>query len=120
MLRVFHVQNWMEATKFLSHVLRLTDGSDLTGQAGFSDWLMQKKPQRRAGKPLLVGKSWKVSSDPWRRVTKTAMGLDYMRRYTCSDSAVAEDKSSKVHALMGYDTSGAWRTDRARQRILMG
>lgn len=67
-LRVFHVQNWPRLTHFLIQKFRLHDNGDaLTGQSGFVDWVTQKKPQRRAGKPLLMGKTWKVSTDPWRR-----------------------------------------------------
>ena len=69
-MRFLHIQNWPDATRFAIHKYRLhsheNDEGD-TSQPAFVDWINQKKPQRRAGKPLLLAKSWRVSSDPWRR-----------------------------------------------------
>jgi hypothetical protein len=69
-VRFLHIQNWPEATRFAIDNFRLgshdNDEED-TSQPGLADWINQKKPQRRAGKPLLLAKSWRVSSDPWRR-----------------------------------------------------
>jgi hypothetical protein len=88
------------------HKFRLHENDDMTGQSGFADWIAQKKPARRAGKPLLVAKTWKVSSDPWRRVTKCAVGLDIMKRYKCSDTANSEmSRETKITGLMAYDTT---------------
>ncbi|CUS11241.1 unnamed protein product [Tuber aestivum] len=101
-LRVFHVQNCTWATKFLIHKFRIKDNDDIVGLQEFGDWLLQKKPQRRAGKPLLVGKSWKTTADPWRRVVKCSFGMDYMKHYPCVDAEI-EDKESCVSGLMGYD-----------------
>ncbi|KAF8247742.1 hypothetical protein K440DRAFT_600870 [Wilcoxina mikolae CBS 423.85] len=103
-LRLFHIQNWPEATHFMIHKFRLHEDDDLTGQSGFADWIAQKKPARRAGKPLLLARTWKVSSDPWRRVTKCAVGLDIMKRYKCSDTPTNEmGLETRVTGLMGYD-----------------
>ncbi|KAA8913609.1 hypothetical protein FN846DRAFT_771816 [Sphaerosporella brunnea] len=105
-LRLFHVQNWPEAAHFLSHKFRLREQDPLTGQAGFADWIAQKKPRRRAGKPLLMAKTWKLSSDPWRRVTKCAVGLDVMKRYRClhlENPQAERQKPTRVTGLMGYD-----------------
>jgi len=69
-MRFLHIQNWPEATRFAIHKYRLcshdNDEGD-TSQPKLVDWINQKRPQRRAGKPLLLARSWRVSSDPWRR-----------------------------------------------------
>ena len=84
---------------------RIEDNGDIVGKQGFADWLLQNKPKRRAGKPLLVGKSWKTTADPWRGVTKCSFGLDYMKHYRCDDAEM-EDKGFYVSGLMGYDDNG--------------
>lgn len=61
-----HVQNCTWATKFLVHKFRIKDDDPIVGLQQFGDWLLQKKPQRRAGKPLMAGKSWRTTADPWR------------------------------------------------------
>ncbi|KAG0643438.1 hypothetical protein HOY80DRAFT_1007433 [Tuber brumale] len=101
-LRVFHVQNCVWATRFLIYKFRIKDNDDIVGLREFGDWLLQKKPRRRAGKPLLVGRSWKTTSDPWRGVTKCSFGVDYMKHYACGDTEV-EYKETGVFGLMGYD-----------------
>ncbi|CAZ79658.1 unnamed protein product [Tuber melanosporum] len=101
-LRVFHVQNCTWARRFLIHKFRIKDNDDIVGLREFGDWLLQKRPQRRAGKPLLVGKSWKTTADPWRGVTKCSFGMDYMKHYACGDTEV-ESKETCVVGLMGYD-----------------
>ncbi|RPA89268.1 hypothetical protein L873DRAFT_1722655 [Choiromyces venosus 120613-1] len=103
-LRVFHVQNCSWATKFLIHKFRIKDNDDIVGLQEFGDWLLQKKPQRRAGKPLLVSKSWKTTADPWRGVTKCSFGVDYMKHYACGDAEIG-DKETLVSGLMGYDAN---------------
>jgi len=93
----------------LIHKFRIKDNDDIVGLQEFSDWLLQKKPKRRAGKPLLVGKSWKTTADPWRGVTKCSFGLDYMKRYPCADAEMEDkdkDNESCVSGLMGYDDNG--------------
>ena len=105
-LRLFHVQNWPEAAQFMIRKFRLDDDEALTGQTGFAEWILQKEPRRRAGKPLLAAKTWKVSSDPWRQVTKCAAGLDIIKRYPCADLSNPQDDSTKptcVTGLMGFD-----------------
>lgn len=61
-------------------------------------------PERRAGKPFLVGKNWKTIADPWRGVKKCSFGLDYMKRYSVSETRM-EDKESYVSGLLGYGYS---------------
>jgi hypothetical protein len=99
------VQNCTWASKFLIHKFRIKDDDGVVSLQEFGDWLLQKKPQRRAGKPLLTGKSWRTTADPWRGVTKCSFGLDYMKHYACDDSETGE-KETKVLGLMGYDQNG--------------
>lgn len=71
-LRLFHIQNWPEACKFVTHKFRLYETGDaFTGKLGFQDWIMERNMKRRGGKPLLQAKSYKVSVDPWRRMLNT-------------------------------------------------
>ena len=100
-----HVQNSTWATKFLIRKFRINDNDDIAGHQEFAQWLMQEKPKRRAGKQLPVGKSWKTTADPWRRVTKCSFGLDYMKCYPFSDTEM-EDRESCVSGLIGYDDNG--------------
>lgn len=111
----------------MAHKFRLHDDGDVfTGQAGFLDWITEKKPRRRAGKPLLTAKTWKVAADPWRRihpfdikqqckadpslteVTRCAVGLDVMKCYPCNDLTKEREKETRVTGLMGYDENGKY------------
>lgn len=110
------------------HKYKLHEDDALTGQSGFSEFITQKKTRRRAGKPLLLGRTWKVSSDPFRRelhytvcisdhsltvlagISKCAVGLDIMKRYRCNDQPQNSDiklRPSRVTGLMGFDESDA-------------
>ncbi|KAL7276287.1 hypothetical protein RUND412_000753, partial [Rhizina undulata] len=102
-LRVFHVQNCHWAMSFLSHKFHFRDHDKLVGLPGFMEWLSQKKTPRRAGKPLMVGKTWRTTWDPWRGIAKCAFGLDYMKHYSCENLRRPLGKASKVLGMMGYD-----------------
>jgi hypothetical protein len=43
---------------------------------------MYDKPQKRAGRPVLNAKPFRVDKDPWRRVWRTGIGVDYLRYFT--------------------------------------
>lgn len=75
--------------------------------AGFSDWVRQKAPVQRAGKPLLQARTWRVSADPWRRITRCAIGLDTLRRYPCSSASLADPRGRQAHvaSLSAYDAN---------------
>ena len=41
--------------------------------------------------------TWKTHTDPWRGVTKTAFGMDYMKAYNCG----AEEDPHRMDKSMG-------------------
>ena len=84
-LRVMHVQNADWATRFLLHKFNITPRDDLVG-TDFGKYVKYKRPERRGGKPFLSGKSWKTTHDPWRGISRTSFGLDYLRHYPCPKS----------------------------------
>lgn len=77
-LRVIHVQNAPWATPFLLKKFNMDHSSELVGM-DFGRWAKYDKPRQRNGKPFPNGKSWRVQSDPWRNVSRTAFGLDYLK-----------------------------------------
>ena len=80
-LRVFHVQNAPWAVGYLLHKFNISAENDLVG-TDFGKYLKASKRQStRGGKPFLSGKTWKTQHDPWRGVSKTAFGVDYMKCY---------------------------------------
>lgn len=103
-----HVQNCSWATKFLIHKFRIRDNDNIVGLQEFGDWLTHKRPQKRAGKPLLVGKTWKTTVDPWRGVAKCSFGLDYMKHYKCNVEESPKSKESRMMGLNGYDSNGIY------------
>lgn len=126
-LRLFHIQNWPEACKFVTHKFRLHEvGDAFTDRFGFQDWVMERNMKRRGGKPLLQAKSFKLSVDPRRRmlspvvmetvtdatltvleVSKCAVGLDYLKKYRCMHEGDTDaGNPSMVTGLMGYDQNG--------------
>ena len=77
-LRVLHVQNARWATDFLLKKFNISDSDDLVGTT-FGRYVKHKRPERRGGKPFLSGKSWKTTHDPWRGISRTSFGLDYLQ-----------------------------------------
>jgi hypothetical protein len=43
---------------------------------------MYDKPQKRAGRPVLNAKPFRVDKDPWRHVWRTGFGVDYLRYFS--------------------------------------
>ena len=81
-LRVIHVQNAPWSTRFLLSKFNITHHDDLVGSGfDFGKWAKYERPQRRAGKPVLNGKTFKAQRDPWRGINRTGFGLDYLRHY---------------------------------------
>ena len=80
-LRVIHVQNATWATKFLLRKFNIDHRSEIVGMQGFSKWARYEKPRLRNGKPFPNGRSWREQTDPWRNVSRTAFGLDYLKTY---------------------------------------
>lgn len=96
-LRVFHVQNADWATHFLLRKFNITARDDLVG-TDFGYYVKSKQRQRR-GKPLLTGRSWKTTHDPWRAINRTSFGFDYLKPY----HARRTDAAGKMMELSCYD-----------------
>lgn len=68
---------------------------------------MYDKPQRRAGKPVLKAKSFRCARDPWRGVSRSGFGMDYLKHYRPGD--VPESDRVKEFQLC---TLNHWNTDK--------
>lgn len=80
-LRVIHVQNATWATRFLLRKFNIDHPSEIVGMQGFSKWARYEKPRQRNGRPFPNGRSWREQTDPWRNVSRTAFGLDYLKAF---------------------------------------
>lgn len=103
-LRVLHCQNADWATHFLLHKYNITDKDDLVG-TDFGKYVKYKRPEVRGGKPFLSGKSWKTTHDPWRGISRTSFGVDYLRHYSCLKHRAKreQDVKEKMFELNHYD-----------------
>lgn len=117
-LRVIHVQNAQWATRFLLRKFNIesysitNNRSDLVG-TDFGRYVRFKKPELRGGKPFLNGKTWKAQYDPWRGVSRTSFGLDYVKTFRTGDSlrttaTAVVDESDRLVQLNSYDENGRW------------
>ncbi|KAF1939585.1 hypothetical protein EJ02DRAFT_381455 [Clathrospora elynae] len=79
-LRVIHVQNASWATRYLLRKFNIDTSDDLVGTT-FGRWAQYEKPQQRGGKPVLNGKTFRTQRDPWRGISRTAFGCDYLKHY---------------------------------------
>ncbi|KAI9726846.1 MAG: hypothetical protein M1834_001492 [Cirrosporium novae-zelandiae] len=84
LLRVFHVQNAPWATRFFLRKFNINDRHPLVG-TDFGRYLKRNHFEQRGGKPYLKGKAWKTQHDPWRSISRTMFGLDYMKAYRRHD-----------------------------------
>jgi len=104
-LRVLHVQNAQWATHFLLNKFNISDSDDLVGTT-FGRYVKYRRPERRGGKPFLSGKSWKTTHDPWRGVSRTSFGLDYLRPCEVdrrADAGSGKPSAGKMMELNCYD-----------------
>lgn len=102
-LRVIHVQNASWATRFLLRKFNIDATDDLVGTS-FGRWARYERPQRRANKPVLNGKTFRTQRDPWRGISRTSFGLDYLKHYAANSVHESEFvKSTKMMALNHYD-----------------
>ncbi|KAK2808239.1 hypothetical protein FQN50_004981, partial [Emmonsiellopsis sp. PD_5] len=106
-LRVFHVQNAAWATEYLLRKFNIDNRDDLVG-TDFGRYVRHKRPERRGGKPFLSGKTWKVQYDPWRGISKTSFGVDYLKQYRvrnplCRPRAGDGEESLKMMELNCFD-----------------
>ncbi|MCJ1462795.1 hypothetical protein MMC07_001398 [Pseudocyphellaria aurata] len=103
-LRVIHVQNAPWAVQFLLLKFNITSKNDLVG-TDFGQFVKHKQSQRHGGKPLVNGKTWDTTHDPWRRISRTSFGIDYLKNYKASGNAPRSDSDSpgKMMELNCYD-----------------
>lgn len=103
-LRVLHCQNADWATRFLLHKYNISTRDDLVG-TDFGKYVKYKRPERRGGKPFMSGKSWKTTHDPWRGISRTSFGIDYLRKYPRPTSRTEKERDirDKLFELNHYD-----------------
>jgi hypothetical protein len=100
-LRVIHVQNATWATQFLLRKFNIDANDDLVG-TNFGRWAKYEKPQRRGGKPVLNGKTFRTQRDPWRGISRAAFGCDYLRHYERNKVATTTSET-RMMELNNYD-----------------
>ncbi|KAI9816552.1 MAG: hypothetical protein M1827_001684 [Pycnora praestabilis] len=89
---------------FLLRKFNIDHHDDLVG-TNFGKWVKHSSPERRAGKPVLNGRSWETQHDPWRGISRTAFALDYLKQYPSKESTsiTVEDEDVKMMELNCYD-----------------
>lgn len=104
-LRLMHVQNAEWAVDFIVKKFYIQKG-DLVG-SDFGRYVSYTRPQRRGGKPLLKGRAWPTTHDPWRGISRTAFGVDYLKPYRVVDptSQNPAEVSDKFLEMNSYDES---------------
>ncbi|KAI9827078.1 MAG: hypothetical protein M1826_006442 [Phylliscum demangeonii] len=102
-LRVFHVQNADWAVPFLLSRFKIDDDDSPKG-TDFATWVTCKN-ERRSSRPVMNAKTWRTRHDPWRGVSTTSFGLDYLKQYRASDEPGEEmgDSRMKSMELNHYD-----------------
>ncbi|KAF1963386.1 hypothetical protein CC80DRAFT_521428 [Byssothecium circinans] len=101
-LRVIHVQNASWALRFLFNKFNISSKDDLVGTK-FARWAKYEKPQRRGGKPVLNGRSFRAQRDPWRGISRAAFGTDYLRHYEKNTIQKDDGQVEKMMELNSYD-----------------
>lgn len=103
-LRVFHVQNAWWATQFLLRKFNIKSNDNLIG-TDFGQFVKYKKSGRHGGKPFLSGKTWKTTHDPWRGISRTSFGIDYLKPYRAHQNAPqpSPDVNKELMELNCYD-----------------
>lgn len=106
-LRVIHVQNASWAHPFLLKQFNIDNDSDLVGMKDFSRWTKYERPRLRNNKPYPSGRSWPVQADPWRNISRTAIGVDYIRSKEASHTVPRLDRpGAQVLHLDAAEDSG--------------
>ena len=117
---MFHVQNAQWAVYFLLRKFNINAHDDLVG-TDFGKYLRHRRREQRGGKPYLTGKTWKTDHDPWRGISRTAFGIDYLKQYYAKDRATqtAADVEDKMMELNHYgpDDNPAYGWDVYVQRM---
>ena len=101
-LRIFHVQNCQWAVHFFFKKFNLKY-NELVG-SDFGRYAKYTAPEKRAGKPLLKAKLWPTQHDPWRKISRTAFSVDYLKLYKARDPlSQPEDDGGKFMELNCFD-----------------
>ena len=101
-LRLFHVQNCQWAVNFFFKKFNLKP-DELVG-SDFGRYAKHTKPARRGGKPLLKARLWPVQHDPWRKISRTAFSMDYLKLYEAKDKTPQqEDAFGRFTELNCFD-----------------
>lgn len=98
------MQNAWWATQFLLRKFNIKPNDNLIG-TDFGKFLKHKGPERRGGKPFLNGKTWPTTHDPWRGISRTSFGVDYLKPYRKRNdpSQTSTDNDAKLMELNCYD-----------------
>lgn len=98
------MQNAPWATHFLLHKFNISSNDDLVG-TDFGKFVKDQRRERRVGKPLLEGKTWDTTHDPWRKISRTSFGIDYLKYYRSRKNAprTSADLKAKMMELNCYD-----------------
>jgi hypothetical protein len=88
----------------------IDDREELVGTK-FGRWAQYEKPQIRARKPVMKGKTWPPQRDPWRMVARTAFGIDYLKHFPTKRENTRKSKnedelSFKLMELNRYNEIG--------------
>lgn len=105
-----HVQNASWATRFLLRKYNIDLRDDLVGTS-FGRWAQYEKPQVRAKKPVLNGKTWKAQRDSRRSISRAAFGVDYLKHLPVHSKATNSleqepEASVKMMELNHYNEIG--------------
>ncbi|KAI9837856.1 MAG: hypothetical protein M1819_006790 [Sarea resinae] len=80
------------------------DKRDQIVGTSFGRWARFQRPQQKAGKPKLNGRTWEAKHDPWRGISRTAFSADYFQRYEVGLSTdTSKDLIWKMMELNSYD-----------------
>jgi hypothetical protein len=80
-LRIVHVQNAPWATPLLVKKYNMHHPKKIVGMQSFMQWAQYEKARVRNGKPAPTGRTWRCQTDPWRNISRTAFGIDYLKAY---------------------------------------
>ena len=98
------MQNAQWAVHFLLRKFNINASDDLVG-TDFGQYLKCKRSTGSGGRPFLSGKTWKMTHDPWREISRTSFGMDYLKAYSTRKPAtrIPLDTHGKMMELNCYD-----------------
>jgi len=74
-------------------------------EVDLGEYVKYRRQEHRGGTPILSGKTWKTTHDPWRGIRATPFALDYLKS-SAGPKAVErkrEDTRDKIFELDYYD-----------------